>query len=136
MWPTISCNLVEPPWKKHVFGPPSPHSMLSELNEVLLESPHEMPCYYLPTTLIQGGRGKQDENFYIFRRGPTNLQLMVDWIIGDIHWGYPLGISMIARLKSGSESYMISLNRNYKEKLSALTQNYFSKNSGAFQYSI
>ena len=50
--------------------------MLIELNDVLLESPHEMSCYYVPTTLIQGGGGKQDEKFYFFRRGPTNLQLI------------------------------------------------------------
>ena len=68
---TISCNLVEPPLKKntYVFGPPSPHSMLSELNDVLLESPHEMSCYYVPTTLIQGGGGggrSKMKNFIFF----------------------------------------------------------------------
>ena len=52
------------PLKKHVFCPPSPHSMLSELNEVLLESPHEMSCYYLPTTLMQGG-GEEEARWRI-----------------------------------------------------------------------
>ena len=37
-----------------------------------------MSCYYVSTTLIKVGRGKQEKQFYIFRRGPTNLELIVD----------------------------------------------------------
>ena len=61
--------------------------MLSELNDVLLESPHEILCYYVPTTLIQGGRWKQDEEIYFFRRGPTNLQLILVMkkLLGTLH---------------------------------------------------